>query len=81
MLRAHHEIQSIAQVQKAIAEGQTTVIDVVEQHLKAIEELDPKLNAIVAVNYQTIAKAKKLDVSAAAFTIQWRLSFPSQANS
>ena len=62
MLTASHELQSIADVQKAITDGRTTVKAIVEQHLKAIEELNPKLNAVIYTNKHALDDAEKLDV-------------------
>ena len=63
MLKADYELQSIAEVQKEIFDGKTTVKAVVEKHLKAIEQLDPQLNAMTAVNKNALQDAEKLDVS------------------
>ena len=63
MLEANHKYRSIAEIQKAISDGKTTVRAIVEQYLKAIEELDPELNAVTAVNKRALDDAEKLDVS------------------
>ena len=63
MIIADGGYSSIAEVQHAIRDGKTTVKDVVEHYLKAIEQLDPKLNAVSAINKQARGDAEKLDVS------------------
>ena len=63
MLEANHKHRSIAEIQKAISDGKTTVRVIIEQYLKAIEELDPELNAVTAVNKRALDDAEKLDVS------------------
>ena len=63
MLAAEHPYRSIADVQRAISSGETTVKDVVEQYLKAIKKLDPEINAYTVTNQKALVVAQKLDVS------------------
>ena len=63
MLTASHELQSVAEVQKGFTDGNTTVKAVVEQHLKAIEQLNTKLNAVTVINENALQDAEGLDVS------------------
>ena len=63
MLQAKHEFNSIIEVQKAIEDGKTTVHSIVEQCLKAIQELNPEINAVLAVNENVLNDAESLDVS------------------
>lgn len=58
-----HGLRSIAETQKAYANKDTSVKAVVEQYLKAIDELDPELNAITFVNKEALRDAEQLDVS------------------
>ncbi|KAF2103387.1 amidase family protein [Rhizodiscina lignyota] len=60
VLRASHTPYSIASVQQAISNGKT-VRAIVEEHLKAIEELDSKINSITALNPQALQDAEQLD--------------------
>ena len=84
MIEADNAYKSVSEVQKAISNGKTTVKAVVEQYLKAIEELNPKLNAILALNGKAVEDAEKLDVSTNQVTrpqhfigeAQWRCSQP-----
>ena len=62
MLQATQEHNSLADAQKAITDGQTTVRGLVERYLKAIEELNPQLNAVTVVNEHAVEDAEKLDV-------------------
>ncbi|KAK3684580.1 hypothetical protein LTR37_020143 [Vermiconidia calcicola] len=61
MLTASDGFRSIGEAQKAIRGGKTTVKAIVEQCLRNIEELDPKLNALTAINKQAVEDAEKLD--------------------
>ena len=63
MIIADNGYRSIADVQKAINDGKTTVKAVVEHYLKAMEELNPELNAVLALNQHALEDAEKLDVS------------------
>ena len=62
MLQASQDHYSIADAQKAIQDGQITVRALVERYLKAIEELNPQLNAVTVVNEHALEDAEKLDV-------------------
>lgn len=62
MLQASQGFDSISDVQKAIADGKT-VHSIVEQCLQAIRDLNPKINAVLAVNENALNDAKALDVS------------------
>lgn len=63
MLQADTEYRSIAEVQKALSNGDSTAKALVQQCLNSIEKLDPELNAITAVNEHALEDAEKLDVS------------------
>ncbi|KAK5125606.1 hypothetical protein LTR85_011880 [Meristemomyces frigidus] len=61
MISADQPYRTIADVQTAIQDGKTTVKAVVEQYLKAIDELDPDLNAITVTNQKALDEAQRLD--------------------
>ena len=65
MLSYDQQFGSIGQVQKAIEDGTTTVEAVVQVCLQAIEDLNPKINAVTVVNENALADAKTLDVRSA----------------
>lgn len=62
MLHSEIEFRSISEVHRGFADGTVTVKTLVERYLKTIETLDPKLNAITALNEHAVADAEKLDV-------------------
>ena len=62
MSQTTQEHHSIADAQKAIQDGQITVRALVERYLKAIEELNPQLNAVTVLNEHALEDAEKLDV-------------------
>jgi Asp-tRNA(Asn)/Glu-tRNA(Gln) amidotransferase A subunit family amidase len=62
MLAYEKQFDSIGQVQKAIEDGTTTVEAIVQQYLRAIEALNPKINAVTVVNANALEDAKALDV-------------------
>ncbi|KAK4542131.1 hypothetical protein LTR36_006978 [Oleoguttula mirabilis] len=61
MISIEQPFRSIADVQAAINDGKTTVKAVVEHYLKAIDELNPKLNAITVTNKKALDEAQRLD--------------------
>ena len=62
MLAYEKQFGSIGQVQEAIEDGTTTVEAIVQQCLRAIEDLNPKINAVTVVNANALEDAKTLDV-------------------
>jgi Asp-tRNA(Asn)/Glu-tRNA(Gln) amidotransferase A subunit family amidase len=63
MLQGDHKFNSIGDLQKAIDDGKTTVHSIVEQCLQVIRDLNPEINAVLAVNENALNDAKSLDVS------------------
>ncbi|KAK5108364.1 hypothetical protein LTR62_008394 [Meristemomyces frigidus] len=61
MLSANTPYQTISQVQEALRSGETTVAEITEQYLAAIDEFNGKLNAITRVNENALSEAKALD--------------------
>ena len=56
--------KSISEIQQALAEGRTTSVEVVEEYLariSAYDKLGPRLNSIVRVNENAVARAAELD--------------------
>lgn len=62
MSKAVQDVPSIGQITRSLNEGKTTVKAIVEYYLKAIEELNPDINAITAVSERALGDADKLDV-------------------
>lgn len=60
-IKANHAPYSIASVQEAVNGGKS-VRAIVEEHLQAIEELEPKINAITTINPKALEDAEQLDV-------------------
>ena len=60
-VKAKHTPYSIAFVQEAV-NGGNSVRAIVEEHLKAIEDLEPKINAITTINPEALEYAEQLDV-------------------
>ena len=55
---------SIAQIQDALGRGQVSSVQLVQQYLDRIQAYDrqgPKLNSIVRINPEALAKAQALD--------------------
>jgi Asp-tRNA(Asn)/Glu-tRNA(Gln) amidotransferase A subunit family amidase len=63
MFQGSQGFDSISDVQKAIDDGKTTVHSIVEQCIQAIQDLNPEVNAVLAVNKNALNDAKSLDVS------------------
>ena len=56
--------KSISEIQQALSEGRTTSVEVVEEYLariSAYDKLGPRLNSIVRVNENAVARAAELD--------------------
>lgn len=63
MLQSNSVFNSIDEAQKALNTGGLTVQALVEKCLHAIEELNPKISAVLALNEKAIDDARELDVS------------------
>ncbi|KAK5137534.1 hypothetical protein LTR08_008514 [Meristemomyces frigidus] len=61
MISTEQPYHSIAGLQEAINDGKTTVKAIVEQYLKAIDQLNPELNAVTVINNRAIDEAHELD--------------------
>lgn len=62
MLSAASDYRSISDVQNALSDGTITARTLVQQYLQAIEDLNPKLNAVTVLNKDALADAERLDV-------------------
>lgn len=61
MLATEPPYRTIVDLQKAINDGKTTVRQVVEHYLKAINNLNQELNAITTTNKKALDEAERLD--------------------
>lgn len=57
------QYRSIAELQKVYRAGSTTVKEVTQQYLAAIDGLNGDVNAVTAVNKHAVEQAERLDVS------------------
>lgn len=63
MLSSNVQLSSIEAAQRMLLAGDTTVEGLVRQYLDAIERINPKINAVLAINEKAAEDARKLDVS------------------
>ncbi|KPM44416.1 hypothetical protein AK830_g2106 [Neonectria ditissima] len=61
MLSANQEYSSISDLRNALANNETTVTEVTQRYLDAIEELNTDINCYVTVNENALEQAETLD--------------------
>jgi Asp-tRNA(Asn)/Glu-tRNA(Gln) amidotransferase A subunit family amidase len=62
-------ISSIEETHAALKAGEITVEALTKQCLDAIKELNPKINAILAINERALEDARRLDVGCFSYFI------------
>lgn len=68
MLQSDLHIKSIEQTHDKLRKGEITVESLVKQCLDAVQQLNPKISAVLAINSHVIEDARRLDVGGCSLT-------------